>query len=1497
MHRHTKSFKQGRTLTNGFRAATFELQAALQPGRHIQYEDVANAESQFIEAEQDQEWLRTLQRERLPDTAISPETTILTPRDLIYGPPPPAQDGPGAAEPHGEQGGYETEWSESSEQYGMNASVTARTSGQSGINIVNQGSPVLGLLPYRHSNPVLVPRRGEEKQEGILMRPFLIPHQYQMYRTAWEFNGCARSFWRVGVPYSETESIAKASAIGSHQLADFDSGILQRFDAVTSRLKLEHNWNQKEMDQVRSKIEQMLESFNPGSIYFRHDLMEISSYVRNAAKYSNIVGFSALSGKVTLKQIEGGQAKARANKPENLQSLVYRLSRFDIVFSSQRMRALCRMFLGLTRSELPAHANLISPQDFHSMTSKATVLPKDQQDAFLISVYCEGMPIGSLIFVGSEKEIVCREDEVPLSRNLFEMQCDLRRLRGKVPVEQYRYNITDREGEKMHDNLIKEHLRFSREQVQRVLDAQEKEDFYAGIATMLPDMPISVLRYAFYAVRQCGHVALGEFLHRAFGIAEHQRYLEKIHYELRRAVKARRRLRRANQAEAMEEDPHFTVAERLEVERLKADLRSIGLEMSHPPHMRYWKIPDRLPSTEIEHTGFKAVRPRTVTIGQVKPGNEEEDSGDTIYSFEVDTFEEPVVNAENEPNNDGSSVDPVVGQDSNSDAQTTKKLQHGHETANPPRPRVTSTCAAKLELLGLRLRKLSESELEDKNFGVAPSDEDASNLEQEVFEVDSQELNDSLIVNYDPLESGRSRTDARDLELQLILEAMELELNIIVPMFSDDPEVSSTGYSENPYRDNDGQHQADSAADFTVAITPWEMREMRDNYLKHSQRRWIRHLAMIGWPAEKIKEVMEKRHVPFDYHYKKKAPAKEYQWWEKTGAERKEGPPDLGYELSDFAAGLEDPRAQSKKEHPLPQPKKKRVSAYALLPSFTRPFDRRSVRNDQGFCPEYCETLIEEEECGPIQTRVGTHALWRSPLHNSLNPEFHRLDARRRYCIKKGNKWITPPGTLRKILNDYCQPRNPGTYLRDKRDATDKHYLGTGETIFNETTDVAWLNRRGEIENKSLCALQITHVLMWAPTAVSAGTPPSWAIRMSDGDCHGTSPLEYFAEFVSTISASSRMWSYSEETDEMSLDTASGSRRGGTFVATAGSANRDKKTRKLTEWPCRFGSNMLLMLLIGGGRRFTLEEGEKRGLSEDDYNFIRSQQEDAYRVRDKRPNAKPWQTQLAEDYVAPTTVGTYRLERDSNGKPLHWTLIAWEGLGFYYRLIGYTPGNRSGQQVAFTYGRHLRLSVLHCLYAMTYYFARHNDDIRSAYVNHCNENGLKIRKLSFHQFRFPSALLPEKWATYLKIMPQMFGANWATDLQNMLNLTECENSLMRPFYESSYGAVVDEFLGGEENVSESSNPDTGASSDDTDGIESEEEVLGANSHLKDQELIYRVDAEGRLVLLQHDDDLPDQNGKIGWDYGHEMAIQTTTHRSAGSEKFYSTLETSHLETL
>ena len=66
MHRHTTWFKQARNLTAGFQAARDELRAAMEPGQHVQYEDVPEdgVAEEFLTQELHQEWLRNLQQER-----------------------------------------------------------------------------------------------------------------------------------------------------------------------------------------------------------------------------------------------------------------------------------------------------------------------------------------------------------------------------------------------------------------------------------------------------------------------------------------------------------------------------------------------------------------------------------------------------------------------------------------------------------------------------------------------------------------------------------------------------------------------------------------------------------------------------------------------------------------------------------------------------------------------------------------------------------------------------------------------------------------------------------------------------------------------------------------------------------------------------------------------------------------------------------------------------------------------------------------------------------------------------------------------------------------------------------------------------------------------------------------------------------------------------------------------------------------------------------------
>lgn len=240
-------------------------------------------------------------------------------------------------------------------------------------------------------------------------------------------------------------------------------------------------------------------------------------------------------------------------------------------------------------------------------------------------------------------------------------------------------------------------------------------------------------------------------------------------------------------------------------------------------------------------------------------------------------------------------------------------------------------------------------------------------------------------------------------------------------------------------------------------------------------------------------------------------------------------------------------------------------------------------------------------------------------------------------------------------MNAVCQPRLPGTYLGSQKDVSDLHYQPTGVDIFEETTACTIINNRGELEERSLVSIGVNHTLLWSPTTTVPTAPSNWTMRMSDGDSHGLSSLESLAEFISSLAATSKTWHYSANTEFASLDTSSGGRRSGVMVYTPGSPLRDMKTWAIKDWPVRFGANFLLLVLCGGGEKISLADGESMGLSTSQSRQVRRRHSDAALVPDLSPYAQPGQVVYPDGYEAPSEVGTYRLERDSNGKRLCWT--------------------------------------------------------------------------------------------------------------------------------------------------------------------------------------------------------------------------------------------------
>ena len=77
---------------------------------------------------------------------------------------------------------------------------------------------------------------------------------------------------------------------------------------------------------------------------------------------------------------------------------------------------------------------------------------------------------------------------------------------------------------------------------------------------------------------------------------------------------------------------------------------------------------------------------------------------------------------------------------------------------NPPE--IAKTCATKLKLMGLHFQALQS--LEEQEYD--PIDGSPTAVQAKVQSDKSIHLDDSMNVNYDPLESGKEQTDTRDLE-------------------------------------------------------------------------------------------------------------------------------------------------------------------------------------------------------------------------------------------------------------------------------------------------------------------------------------------------------------------------------------------------------------------------------------------------------------------------------------------------------------------------------------------------------------------------------------------------------------------------------------------------------------------------------------------------------------------------------------------------------------
>ncbi|CBY21157.1 unnamed protein product [Oikopleura dioica] len=681
MHRHTRGYNLTRTITGAVQAAQEELQQALAPANPIQLADVGDEEqaAQLTADEQQQNWLRNLQLQVPVVFHVSPENTILTARDKIYGPPPPPGQSQGEDQAASKKGNVQ-----------------------------------------------------------IHMNPFKIEGQYQLYQSAWKHHGGARDFLRVGVPFTVTDTKSVLAKRGCLELEEFSAGLLQRFDSNVARFKDQCKWKTEEIDEIRLVIVQLVEAFDLGSQHFRRDLLQMSDYVLRAfvdgrldqELYKRVIGFAALAGQGRLKAIEGGSAAKRANKPEALQSLAFRMSRFDLLFPNMRQRMLARMFLGTNAAELPSSSHLLTLHDFHGMVTGSSVLPREQKEAWIFNCSCEGQNLGSVVAVLPQQKFKIRNGSVPLTKKLFGWENDLDRVRDRVPMDPHRYLVTDNEAEILQKGELEELLSVRQRQIKQIKSSQTMEEFYSGLSEIFPDVPKAVLQFAFYSVRRDGVVELGKFLRQSHGLIRQCQIMTRVHHQLQQAVQRRNREREISQNP--QNVPGFTEQEKEDYRKLKISLKRMGLQLTHPPLARYWQFshPEEVRGTGGEdHDGYQYKFPKEVRTG----------------ANHLDIASSIKASSSSYMPSEKSEVDPADV------TQLPKNVEVGSCSESKP---LTSLQQNRLELMGLQ---------------SVPEENSAEDMDL---------MNDSIRVECDPDE----REQDRDLDMVLVLEILDEELDLHIPM-------------------------------------------------------------------------------------------------------------------------------------------------------------------------------------------------------------------------------------------------------------------------------------------------------------------------------------------------------------------------------------------------------------------------------------------------------------------------------------------------------------------------------------------------------------------------------------------------------------------------------------------------------------------------------------------------------------------------------------------
>jgi len=322
------------------------------------------------------------------------------------------------------------------------------------------------------------------------------------------------------------------------------------------------------------------------------------------------------------------------------------------------------------------------------------------------------------------------------------------------------------------------------------------------------------------------------------------------------------------------------------------------------------------------------------------------------------------------------------------------------------------------------------------------------------------------------------------------------------------------------------------------------------------------------------------------------------------------------------------------------------VDGYSLIPGECYPVDSRSLDRLTGGIPQHYDELDEK---GNVKSTIATYSLYSSPLRSDKSLDLTNPKVVQEQFLKrtKTGRYYTPRGTLYKILKATCgiQKIEPGKKLteREKKRAM-------GERAYLACKKNGTENFSGESGSRTM--LRIESIRMLTPTDVPALAHRPWLSALSIGDCHGSSPEEFFLCIIAQINYFHRFWEEQQDEDgQRYLKIKFPGRDSGTFALSIGAPRQDQCV-----WKVKKCARQALSILCGAGIPKTSQQASKLKLTDRRFREITVMRNERVLplVSDNSEGSDAATKQLAPEYRPESLVGHHQRIPEEEDVPYTW---------------------------------------------------------------------------------------------------------------------------------------------------------------------------------------------------------------------------------------------------